>query len=214
MTALRSLQRTQDEIASLKRKLRRARARAREEARRLSRTKHRKQTLRHLYWDRNELFTVGELADVFRVAVAEVAREAGPVVVSTTCLLCLEEVDVQVNNRSALKTLETEAGSSPEYRICPNCTAFRELDLAVLRRKKGERLDGIHLAAYKSYLASPQWRETRAKALRRAKHRCQLCGAKRDLAAHHRHYENIGREKPGDLIVLCRPCHSRFHDVA
>jgi hypothetical protein len=186
---------------------------AREEAKRLSRTRHRDRALRHLYWDQKALFTVGELADVFKIPVTEVAKTAGPIVVSTTCLLCTREVDVQVNNRSTLKTLETEAGANPQHRVCPDCQAFRELDLSILRRKKGERLDGLHLAAYKAYLQTPQWREVRVRALRRAKSRCQLCSKSKGLEVHHRTYKNIGREKLEDVIVLCFLCHGKFHDV-
>jgi 5-methylcytosine-specific restriction endonuclease McrA len=69
--------------------------------------------------------------------------------------------------------------------------------------------------AYRDYLASPDWRTTVAAALRRAGHRCQVCNADRwfcRLEVHHRTYERLGREAPGDLIVLCRHCHELFHD--
>jgi hypothetical protein len=31
------------------------------------------------------------------------------------------------------------------------------------------------------------------------------------LDVHHRTYENKGKEKLGDLTVLCRECHTKFH---
>jgi hypothetical protein len=34
------------------------------------------------------------------------------------------------------------------------------------------------------------------------------------LDVHHRTYERVGQEQLRDLIVLCRTCHSRYHDKA
>lgn len=44
--------------------------------------------------------------------------------------------------------------------------------------------------------------------------RCQMCNGSESLQAHHRSYENHGREHLhlGDLICLCGKCHSKFHD--
>jgi hypothetical protein len=63
----------------------------------------------------------------------------------------------------------------------------------------------------KQYLRSPHWRETRERALERAGHRCQVCNSEQRLDVHHRTYERIGAEEPGDLTVLCRRCHDLFH---
>lgn len=41
---------------------------------------------------------------------------------------------------------------------------------------------------------------------------CQRC--KREgvpLDVHHRNYEHLFYERPGDLVVLCRKCHERMH---
>jgi hypothetical protein len=66
--------------------------------------------------------------------------------------------------------------------------------------------------AYRDYLQTAHWELTRAAALERAKHRCQLCnGLKGGLNVHHRTYERLGNELPEDLIVLCRDCHTIFH---
>jgi len=32
------------------------------------------------------------------------------------------------------------------------------------------------------------------------------------LDVHHKTYERIGAEKPGDLVVLCRACHGQEHE--
>lgn len=65
---------------------------------------------------------------------------------------------------------------------------------------------------YREYLASPEWQEKRAIALRRAGYRCQLCAThSRNLDVHHNTYERLGNEDQEDLFVLCRDCHQRFH---
>jgi hypothetical protein len=65
---------------------------------------------------------------------------------------------------------------------------------------------------YREYLASRQWREhpVRVAELEAAGFRCRLCNAGGDgviIEAHHRTYENLFNEHPGDLTALCRPCH-------
>ena len=61
------------------------------------------------------------------------------------------------------------------------------------------------------YLQSDHWRKVREAALNRAGHRCQVCNGTHILDVHHRTYERLGREEPGDLTVLCRRCHGLFH---
>lgn len=65
--------------------------------------------------------------------------------------------------------------------------------------------------SYAKYRQSPQWAEKRKGALERADHRCQVCNSPHELEVHHRTYENICREKPSDLTVLCHTCHCLFH---
>jgi hypothetical protein len=40
-----------------------------------------------------------------------------------------------------------------------------------------------------------------------------VCNSDKQLDAHHRTYERIFNEEPGDLTVLCRKCHDRHHDA-
>jgi 5-methylcytosine-specific restriction endonuclease McrA len=61
------------------------------------------------------------------------------------------------------------------------------------------------------YLRSDHWRQMRAAALDRADNRCQVCNGADALDVHHRTYERLGAELPGDLTVLCRRCHGLFH---
>ena len=65
---------------------------------------------------------------------------------------------------------------------------------------------------YKNYLKTKHWKDKRKDVLKRAKYKCQLCSSKDILHVHHNTYENIGKEKKEDLIVLCEKCHSKFHN--
>ena len=65
---------------------------------------------------------------------------------------------------------------------------------------------------YHTYLESREWRAKREWALERAGHACQVCNSRKDLHVHHRTYDNVGAELPGDLTVLCAQCHELFHN--
>lgn len=65
---------------------------------------------------------------------------------------------------------------------------------------------------YREYLQSPAWAARRTEALKRAENRCQICNGTTKLAAHHRTYERVYKERPADLTILCAICHGKFHD--
>lgn len=66
---------------------------------------------------------------------------------------------------------------------------------------------------YDKYIQSLPWKEKAKQAKEHAGNRCQLCNSPDNLAVHHRTYERLGCELPEDLTVLCKNCHSRFHEL-
>ena len=85
--------------------------------------------------------------------------------------------------------------------------------IAALSESNGYGQTPTTYSNYSEYLRSSHWKVTREKALDRAGLRCQLCGNQTgQLDVHHNNYRNLGNERPEDLIVLCRTCHSRFHE--
>lgn len=64
---------------------------------------------------------------------------------------------------------------------------------------------------YKMYMKSDAWRERRLGALKRADHKCTMCGSERRLQVHHAHYANVGLERIEDLRVVCIACHKTVH---
>jgi 5-methylcytosine-specific restriction endonuclease McrA len=65
---------------------------------------------------------------------------------------------------------------------------------------------------YLAYLDSPEWQARRKAKLIEAGHRCVVCNSPNRLEVHHRTYQRRGNEDRTDLTVLCRRCHSLFHE--
>lgn len=76
----------------------------------------------------------------------------------------------------------------------------------------------INNMSYKDFLNTKYWHAVASYAKYRANHSCQLCGSTSvQLNVHHKTYERHGCEHKtdvlyNDLIVLCKNCHSKFHD--
>jgi 5-methylcytosine-specific restriction endonuclease McrA len=64
---------------------------------------------------------------------------------------------------------------------------------------------------YEAYLASPEWRALRRRAIRRDEGRCVKCGSKMPLQVHHLTYARMGHEQLDDLVTLCKACHELTH---
>lgn len=63
---------------------------------------------------------------------------------------------------------------------------------------------------YHDYLRSPMWAHRRLIELNRAGWRCEDCAHTDHLEVHHNNYLRVGRERDGDLRVLCADCHGRI----
>ena len=48
--------------------------------------------------------------------------------------------------------------------------------------------------------------------LKKAGHKCSICGETENLNVHHLTYARVGCEKLSDLEVLCRGCHENEHE--
>ena len=97
-------------------------------------------------------------------------------------------------------------------------TAKMEAELAnekalfYLNEYRRMRLAELKGKPYGEYLKTKEWQQTRRRALKSAGYKCQLCGTDGvQLHVHHKTYDNIGEEKPDDLIVLCKACHKKQH---
>lgn len=61
-----------------------------------------------------------------------------------------------------------------------------------------------------------QWKELRAKVLKRDNYRCQVCGGDRKVIAHHLTYDLFDYRKVPErfLLTLCRTCHDKTFNRA
>lgn len=67
-------------------------------------------------------------------------------------------------------------------------------------------------AKYDAALKSPHWKKLKAVVMGRCKGCCERCGVNKDaglivLELHHKHYQTLGMETPGDVEMLCQKCH-------
>lgn len=74
------------------------------------------------------------------------------------------------------------------------------------------RLRELRAMPYRQYLRTPEWLRTRAQALERAGHGCQVDPAHAGaIHVHHAKRDRVGAELPADLTVLCDACHELHH---
>jgi hypothetical protein len=65
---------------------------------------------------------------------------------------------------------------------------------------------------YLAFMQSPAWRAQRGRVLRRDAHRCQQCGGRRGLEAHHLWYASPVADTPDwGIKTLCAGCHAGAH---
>lgn len=104
-----------------------------------------------------------------------------------------------------LEFIEQELGQKPKS-ITATLGGLIKKTLPTERNKASD---------YQEYLRSSEWRKKAEAAKIRAGNRCQGCNRPRtevQLEAHHRTYERIGCELPGDITVLCRTCHQSIEE--
>lgn len=65
---------------------------------------------------------------------------------------------------------------------------------------------------YNRYLQSPEWRDKRARVMRRASGICEGCLDRRAVHVHHKTYAHVGNELLFELAALCDACHDLVHD--
>ena len=108
----------------------------------------------------------------------------------------------------ANQILVKERKSTPYRRYEALCFILR------VREDGEEIIKTLAEIPYKDFLQTIYWNVIREYMLSQAKYKCQLCTLKDELHVHHKTYEHHGQEHLylEDLIVLCKKCHSKFHN--
>lgn len=71
----------------------------------------------------------------------------------------------------------------------------------------------IRREMYLNYLSSDAWRKKRAEVRKRAGDVCEECNYNDGLDVHHLTYQRLFAESLGDLVLLCRACHMKHHEL-
>lgn len=93
--------------------------------------------------------------------------------------------------------------------------AYRKKLKSISKSHTGKFVDSKAYNKYQKYIKSSiVWKEKRLQALEYYQNQCCLCGSRFNLQVHHRHYKTLFKESMGDLLVLCKYCHSNHHRIA
>jgi 5-methylcytosine-specific restriction endonuclease McrA len=150
-----------------------------------------------LYW-RTDV-RVAKIAEFLGIPNVNLVKlVVGPGSTGLACQDCRAEFVFE--DRQQAKRAAQEA--QEKLPLCKACITKRE-----------NRKQELHTMPYELYLQTPEWKQRRQDALDRARKACQLCNCTTTLEVHHRTYKRRGFESDHDLIVLCRSCHEKHHDV-
>lgn len=121
-----------------------------------------------------------------------------------------QETTASLSDKNTSETRPTPTVSLPDgepTKTEPNSTVeARDVSRTDVRRN-------YSAMPYKEYLQTSHWKRLREEKLSNVGYRCQVCNrGGRILDVHHRTYERLGQELERDLTVLCRACHSFFHE--
>ena len=85
------------------------------------------------------------------------------------------------------------------------------------KKKKKHKKKKTALEKYKekyyTYLKSNEWLQIKLDLYELRGKQCEVCESKRNVQVHHLTYKNVFNEEPEDLILLCRKCHEKEHDI-
>lgn len=170
-----------------------------------------------------EAFQIRQASQTKKNALNRIMRDA---TLEVICIKCNQPYHIKVTSRHDMQMHRSWIASDIKHansfnagwaRTCDTCKAKRDTRNNELykqeQRQREERLAYLQTMPYRDYLQTPEWEETRKKALKRAGFRCQICNAYGvRLNVHHRTYERRGNEDNRDLITLCEKCHGIFHE--
>lgn len=160
---------------------------------------NRNDLVRFLYWKTQ--MSPSEIASLIDVAKERVYGIAGPLPIQMKCGSCHRQFVSTIRSRN-------EQPST----TCSSCDALKIRKEHETWMNQWTDTPMNSPINYGSYLSSHAWK-TKARQMReKANFKCQLCACTdKPLNVHHNNYDRLGRERDDDLIVLCEPCHHKFH---
>ena len=160
---------------------------------------NRNDLIRFLYWKTD--MKPKDIAELIDVAKERIYGIAGPLPMLVKCINCQCQFVTTIRSRN-----ETPSN------VCSTCDALKirkDYDIWMNSWTPTPNDSPVH---YASYITSHAWQKKAREMREKAGFKCQLCAAiDKPLNVHHNNYDRLGREIDSDLIVLCEPCHQKFH---
>ena len=162
---------------------------------------------------RNVLFMEPDLVDtislkqIYKISVFDLFRKWP---IRARCIGCSCLIDYSPKSKAELRDYQNGNVDADFY--CKSCrNEIVTFDLPE-GWEQNFHINYLRKLPYEEYLKTGHWKFVRSRAVEYADKSCQLCKSKLHINVHHNTYERRGCESLNDLIVLCRECHSKFHD--
>ena len=116
-----------------------------------------------------------------------------------------------------VKTLEAACNAYNSVAISRDRKkAIRELNNERLKQATERKVRKEDYVSYKEQLKDRRWEEFREKVKFIRGYKCEKCGSQKILQVHHKRYKRglkAWEYDIKDLIVLCRDCHEKAHNI-
>jgi hypothetical protein len=103
-----------------------------------------------------------------------------------------------------------------ETYLSKTCPQLQSTDRINSDKLKGQKTQYRYAGdiTYNEYIDSKQWKLLREWLFHFRGKKCEKCGKKTYLNVHHVTYDRLYHELPNDLIILCRECHKKEHNLS
>lgn len=98
---------------------------------------------------------------------------------------------------------------------CKNCEPMDFEEVKKFAEGNELLMSQLRSMKYTYFLNTRYWKTVRNKVIELSGGKCSICGNTRFLNVHHKTYKNHGSEifHLEDLVVLCRNCHEKLHQL-
>lgn len=145
-----------------------------------------------------------------------------PKKIFTRCGLCENKIEFSATSKTKRDNFiaggknKTGYSSNDTDYLCKNCVEMlqeEEQEQVRRYREKISKKNTLKTMPYKEYLQTKHWKMFARLAKKKAGWICNACSSGDNLNVHHLTYERRGNEKFSDVVVLCKECHEKVHEI-
>lgn len=126
-------------------------------------------------------------------------RSNGVVYYEIICSMCGKDIRILKKKSLSLSQINNAIPADLSFK-----TGIRK----IYKSKNSHK--GLFFRWYSKYLQTTYWKRLRNNVLKSNNNRCFYCN-KYAKIGHHLTYINVGNEKPGEVIPVCKRCHDKIH---